>query len=229
MPSQQSIDTLVERLEADSELSEAMEADPFTALRELGLDELAATVERERDRIGELLDRIYEDDSFRSAVEQDPVSELTDWGLPELAIAPVLVLAGAPDDVVERTTADVEAHLLGRKPMTVAALGAMLGAFAFAQQASAAAQPAKAGVQLAPAAHVQLAPAAEPQLSPAAKLHVSPAARLQVSAAAKTQLSPADRIQVSKAATASWQGVRPDRLKAQARLASILRAEGIGR
>jgi hypothetical protein len=229
MPNEQSINALVERLEADGELSEALEADPFTALRELGFDELAATVEQERDRIGKLLDRIYEDESFRSAVEQDPITELTGWGLPELAIAPVLVLAGAPGEVVERATEDVEAHILGRKPMTVAALGAMLGAFAFAQQASAASQPDTASVQIAPAAHVQLAPAAEPQLSPAARLQVSPDARVQVSAAAKTQLSPADKPQVSKAATATWQGVRPDRLKAQARLASVLRAQGIGR
>jgi hypothetical protein len=206
-----------------------LEADPFSTLRDLGFDDLVATVEQERDRIGELVDRIYADDSFRNAVEQDPIAELTSWGMPELTIAPVLLLAGAPEDVVERATADVEAHLLGRKPVTVAALAATFGALAFAQQASAAAQPATADAQLAPAAHVQLAPAAQAQVSPAARIQVSPAAKEQVSPAARTQLSPAAKAQVAKAAEASWQGVRPDRLKAQARLASILRAQGISR
>lgn len=229
MPKQESINVLVERLGADDELAATLEADPFTALRELGFDDLVATVEQERDRIGELLDRIYRDDPFRSAVEEDPIAELTSWGIPELAIEPVLVLAGAPEEVIERATADVEAHVLGRKPVTVAALAATLGALAFAQQGSAAAQPARASVQLAPAAHVQLAPATQAQQSPAARVQVSPAAKVQVSPAARTQLNPAAKAQVAKVAQASWQGVRPDRLKAQARLASLLRAQGIGR
>jgi hypothetical protein len=221
MPSQQSINMLVERLDADGELAAALEVDPFTTLRELGFEDLVATVVQERDRIGELVDRIYSDDPFRSAVEQDPIAELTGWGIPELAIGPVLVLAGAPEEVVERATADVEAHLLGRKPATVAALAAMLGTLAFAQQASAGAQPAQAGLQVAPAAQAQLAPAAQAQVSPAARVQASPAAR--------TQVSPAAKVQVSKAAYASWQGVQPNRLKAHARLASLLRAQGIGR
>lgn len=221
MPSQQNINALVERLDADGELAAALEVDAFTTLRELGFDDLVATVEQERDRIGELLDRIYRDDPFRSAVEQDPIAELTGWGIPELAIGPVLVLAGAPEEVVERATADVEAHVLGRKPATIAAMAAMLGTLAFAQQASAGTQPARAGLQVAPAAQAQLAPAAAAQ--------VSPAARVQVSPAAKAQISPAAKAQVSKTAQARWQGVQPDRLKAQARLASLLRAQGIGR
>jgi hypothetical protein len=221
MPSQQSIQALVERLDADVELAAALEVDPFATLRELGFEDLVATVEQERDRIGELVDRIYRDDPFRSAVEQDPIAELTGWGIPELAIGPVLVLAGAPEEVVERATADVEAHLLGRKPATIAAMAAMLGTLAFAQQASAVTQPAAASVQVAPAAQAQLAPAAATQ--------VSPAARVQVSPAAKAQVSPAAKAQVSKTAQARWDGVQPDRLKAQARIASLLRAQGIGR
>ena len=229
MPNQESINALLERLDADVELAAGLEIDPSTALRELGFEDLVATVEQERDRIGELVDRIYRDDSFRSAVEEDPIAELIGWGVPELAIGPVLVLAGAPDEVIERATADVEAHLLGRKPATVAALAATLGALAFAQQASATAQPATAGVQAAPAAKALLAPAAQAQLSPAAQVQVSPAAKTQLNPAARTQLNPAAKAQISKAAQASWQGVRPDRLKTQARLASLLRAQGIGR
>jgi len=120
MPSQESINALVERLDTDGDLAAALEADTFATLRELGFEDLVGPVEAERDRIGGLLERIYADDAFRTSVEQDPIAELTDWGMPELAIAPVLLLAGAPEEVVERATADVEAHLLGRTPVTVA-------------------------------------------------------------------------------------------------------------
>ena len=71
-------------------------------------------------------------------MEENPTGELGSFGIPEEAIAPVLVLAGAPDDVIERASADVEAHLVGRKQATIAAIAAMLGTLAFAQQASAA-------------------------------------------------------------------------------------------
>lgn len=47
---------------------------------------------------------------------------------------------GAPDDVCERAEADVSAH--GRKTLTTGALVTVLGAFAFAGQASAASDPA---------------------------------------------------------------------------------------
>jgi hypothetical protein len=87
----------------------------------------------------------------------------------------------------------------------------MLGTLAFAQQASAGAQPAQAGLQVAPAAQAQLAPAAQAQVSPAARVQVSPAAKPQVSTA-----------------HARWQGVQPNRLRAEARFASVLRAQGIG-
>jgi hypothetical protein len=213
MPSQQ-INAFVERLEADSEFVAALELDTFSTLRDLGFDDLARTVEHERDRIGELVDRIYRDDEFRRVVEADPIGGLTAWGIPEFAVGPVLVLAGAPDEVVERATADVEAHLLGRKPATIAAMAAMLGTLAFAQQASAGTQPALADLQVSA------------QVSPAAQTQVLPAVETQVSPAAKAQVAPAAKAQISKATRTTWQGVQPDRLKAQARIASLLRAQG---
>jgi hypothetical protein len=194
-------------------------------------------VEQERDRIGELVDRIYRDDAFRGAVEQDPTVQLAEWGIPEAAIGSVLVLAGAPNDVVERATADVEAHLLGGKPATIAALAATLGALAFAQQASAGVQPAKASSQVAPAAQVQLSPAAQAQVSSAAQARVSSAAKPQVastaakpqvsSAAAKAQVSSAAaKAQVARAAQQRWQGVQAKRLQTQA--LALLRSQGRG-
>jgi hypothetical protein len=221
MPSQQ-INAFVERLEADEGLAAALELDAFGALRDRGFDQLATAVEQERDRIGKLVDRIYRDDEFRRAVEEDPIAGLTGWGIPDVAIAPVLVLAGAPDEVVERATADVEAHLLGRKQATIAATAAMLGALAFAQQSSAAAQPATAGAQLAPAAQAQVSPAAQAQVSPAATTQLSPADKAQVSAASRTQLSPAAKAQISKTARAGWHGLRPDRLAVQGQLGLLL-------
>ncbi len=231
MPSQDRFNALLERLDADGELAGALELDTLTTLRDLGFDDLIETAEQERDRIGELVDRIYRDDSFRQAVEQNPLGELGEWGIPEMAIAPVLVLAGAPDDVVEQATADVEAHLLGKKPATLAAMGAILGTLAFAQQATAA-QP-QATMQTNPAAQAQVTPAAQPQVSPAALAQVSPAAQAQVnpattaqvSPAAKAQVSPATEAQVSQGQRKRWQGVQANRLKAQS--VSLLRARGL--
>ena len=164
MTSQEQINELVDRLDWDSEFATALEVDPLTTLRSAGFDDLAVAAEHERDRIAELVDRIYRDDEFRQALEQDPLKELGDWGLPEVALEPVLLMAGAPDEVVERATADVEAHLSVRKPVTVAAVAAVLGTLAFAQQASAASQPA-ATVQVSPAATAQVSPAASAQVS----------------------------------------------------------------
>src|SRR3990170_6662148 len=111
MTSQERINELVDRLDWDSEFATALEADPLTTLRSAGFDDLAVAAEHERDRIAELVDRIYRDDEFRQALEQDPLKELGDWGLPEVALEPVLLMAGAPDEVVERAPAGVEAHL----------------------------------------------------------------------------------------------------------------------
>ncbi len=211
MTSQEQINELVDRLDWDSEFATALEADPLTTLRSAGFDDLAVAAEHERDRIAELVHRIYRDDEFRQALEQDPLKELGDWGLPEVALEPVLLMAGAPDEVVERATADVEAHLSVRKPVTVAAVAAVLGTLAFAQQASAASQPA-----------------ATVQVSPAATAQVSPAATAQVSPAATAQVSPAVTVQVSKPVVAKWQGVQAQRVKGQGRFASFLRAHSMG-
>jgi len=212
MTSQEQINELVDRLDWDSEFATALEADPFTTLRGTGFEDLAVAAEQERDRIAELVDRIYRDDEFRQAVERDPTRELNDWGLPDVAFEPVLLMAGAPDEVVERATAEVEAHLSVRKPATVAAVAAVLGTLAFAQQASAASQPA-----------------ATAQVSPVATAQVSPAATAQVSQPGATvQVSPAVTAQVSKPAMAKWQGVQAQRVTWQGSFASFLRTHSIG-
>jgi hypothetical protein len=223
MPSQDRFNALLERLDADGELAGALELDTLTTLRDMGFDDLIETAEQERDRIGELVDRIYRDDAFRQAVEQDPLGELGEWGIPELAIAPVLVLAGAPDDVVDQATSDVEAHLLGKKPATLAAMGAILGTLAFAQQATAA-QP-QATTQTSPAAQAQVTPAAQPQVNPATTAQVNPATRAQVNPAAKAQVSPATEAQVTQPMPKRWGGIQANRLKAQA--FSLFRARGL--
>lgn len=222
MPSEDRYNALVERLDADGNFAAALQLDTFTALRDTGFDDLAPSVEEERARIAALVDRIYEDVAFREAVELNPTGELVAWGLPEEAIAPVLVLVGAPDDVVDRATADVEAHL-GRKPATIAAMAAVLGTLAFAQQATAASQPASTGAQVAPAALAQVTPAAQAQVTPAAQAQVTPAARSQVT---RPSLAGA---QVAKAAQVRWQGVQPDRVKAQGGLSLLLRTQGLAR
>ncbi|HWQ24409.1 MAG TPA: hypothetical protein VNK94_09920, partial [Gaiellaceae bacterium] len=129
---------LAERLERDAELAAGLERDALGALRGAGFDELAAAAERQRDRMAELVQRIYRDDAFRRAIEEDPSGRLGDFGIPEVALEPLLRAAGAPEDVLERATADVEAHL-ARGPASAAALATLVGALAFAQQASAAA------------------------------------------------------------------------------------------
>jgi len=205
-----------ERLGKDRPFATAFERDPFTALRNEGFSDLASAAEQDRDRIGELVDRIYADDAFRERVEQDPLAELIGWGLPEVAVGPLLLVAGAPADVMERATADVEAHFSARKPATVAAVAALLGTFAFAQQASASVQPAKSQVQVSQVAK------AGAQLSQPAR------ASVQVSqpALAKAQISQPARAkaQVSNAAQAKWHGVQSQQAKALGGLTSVLRA-----
>ena len=70
------------------------------------------------------------------------MAELIGWGIPEAAVSPLLLVAGAPDEVLDRATADVEAHISARKPTTTTALAAVVATFASVQQASAAGNPA---------------------------------------------------------------------------------------
>jgi hypothetical protein len=237
MPSDERLSALAERLDTDGQLATSLELDALTTLRDLGFEDLAPAIEDERDRIGDLIDRIYREDELRRRVEEDPIAELVGWGIPDLAVAPVLMLAGAPDDVIERATADVEAHLLGRKGASVAAMGAIIGTLAFAQQASAGNAPAAAGLQVNPAAEAQVTPAAQAQFTPAAYAQITPATAAQVSKpqvakpqVAKPQVSKA-QVQLAAAALvakAGWKGIQPQQLTAEGRLALFLRAQGTG-
>jgi hypothetical protein len=199
---------LLERLAADDDFAAALEHDPFDALRSAGLDDVAIAVERERDRIAEVVGRIYEDDEFRHAVELDPSGALGEW-LPEIAIEPVLLLAGAPDEVLERATADVEAHLSMKRPLTVAAAAAVLGTLAFAQEAAAASSPA-ATSQVKPAATAQVTRAVVPSQVRSA------VASNQVRQAVATA-------QLRSAARGNWNGVAAHRLSPAVPI-SILRS-----
>ncbi|MGH3133486.1 MAG: hypothetical protein ACRDNY_07060 [Gaiellaceae bacterium] len=212
MTTQQVIE-LVERLDRDNDFTSALEGDPIATLRSEGFDELVAATERDRDRIGELVDRIYRDDEFRTRVEHDPTGELIGWGLPEFAIEPVLLLAGAPDDVIERATADVEAHLSAKSPVTVAAVAAVLGTLAFAQQATASIQSAQA----TPQATAQVSPQLTAQVSPQLTAQVRPQTKAQVSAQASSQVAPQ--------AKAQWHGIQAQSASA---LASFLRTHTMG-
>jgi hypothetical protein len=150
---------LAERL-GGAEFAMSLEADALGTLRESGFEDLVLAAEEESERIAELIDRIYTDDEFRALVEEDPSGRLSEWGIPELAIEPLLSLAGAPDEVLERATADVEAHLSIRKPATLAAAVALLGTLAFAQEASASLKPA----QVKPAVSAQVKQEVLPQV-----------------------------------------------------------------
>jgi putative modified peptide len=230
MERQEQVNELVERLGRDSNLATALEKDSFATLRDMGLDDLATSVEQERERIRTLIDRIYADDDFRQAVEQDPTKELSEWGLPEEAIEPVLVMAGAPDDVLERATADVEAHLSGRN---AAAIAAVLGTLAFAQQATAAANPAQSTTQGALPAHSTVQ-ALDPARSTVEALDPARSTVEAVDPAHSTveAVDPARstvqvsrnqaRVQVSKPAQAKWHGIDVQRVQGQS-FAKLLR------
>lgn len=208
-----------ERLYGDKSFATALDDDPLTTLRSEGFADLATTGEERRDRVGELVDRIYADDALRERIERDPIAELIGWGLPEVAIGPFLAVAGAPDDVIERATADVEAHMSARKPATVAAVAALLGTFAFAQQASASVQPARAQTQVSQVAQARV------QLSQPARATV----QISQPARAKAQISKPARssADVSRTAQAKWHGLQPQRANALGGLTSLLRANSL--
>jgi putative modified peptide len=219
MAGQLLIEDLLGRLESDSAFATALETDTFAALEGAGYEDLARAVETERDRVSGLVDRIYEDDLFRRSIEEDPATALSEWGLPEDAVEPLLALVGAPGEVLERATADVEAHL-GRKPATVAALTAILGALAFSQQASASTHPATKAQVSHPGAKAQVS-----HVATAAEV-ARPGAKTLIShAATAAEVSrPALKAQVVRG---EWQGVaaKPD-AKWQSRILSTLRAQG---
>jgi hypothetical protein len=210
MAGQREIGELVERLDRDGAFATALETDAFAALESGGFEDLSRAVEQERDRMAELVDRIYEDAGFRQEIEADPTGTLGEWGLPEDAVEPLLVLVGAPDDVIDRATADVEAHL-GKKPATVAAMTAILGALAFGQQASAATHPGSKAQVAKPAAKAQVA-------RPGARAEISPVFRAQIRAEIKSQALVGVR--------SAWHSAAKPDAKWQSRMLSILRAQG---
>src|SRR5918995_369571 len=146
-----------------------------------------------------LAERLDEDTSFTAAFEDDPLTTLRSE-----------LVAGAPDDVIQRASADVEAHISARKPATVAAVAAVLGTFAFAQQASAASQPASSTLQ----ATAQVAAEATAQVAPQLTTQIRTQAKVQLKPQAHTQIKPQAKAQISRTAQANWHGVQPQRAKA---------------
>jgi len=214
MAAQAQVTQLVDRMGRDSDFASALEADSLSTLRDSGLDELHSAAERERDHVAELVDRIYRDEEFRHTLEQSPRTVLDDWGIPEAAFESVLMVAGAPEEVLERVADDVEAHGWGRKPLGLAAAAAVLGAFAFAQEAGAANRPDATAEVTSAAVVAQVSPEQtraeiSPELSGALQ-------KAQVSHAAW-------KAQVSHPAL-KWQGVNMQRLSAQ-HLAAILHVQ----
>jgi hypothetical protein len=197
---------LVEKVDRDSEFARSLDRDPFATLQDAGFGDLALAAEQERDRVAELVDRIYRDEQFRQSVEEDPRRTLDDWGIPEAAIESVLIVAGAPEAVLERATADVEAHL-SRRTATFAAVATAFGTLAFAQQAS-------AGVS----------PAATNQASPATVSNQisRDIAHPAISHAVATP-------QVNRIARASWQGVSLQRLQSQRSVSAFLHIHALSR
>jgi len=210
MAGQAQITQLVDRIEQDTDFASALESDSLTTLRGSGLDELGDAAARERDRVAELIDRIYHDDAFRQSLEEDPRTVLDDWGIPEAAVESVLIVAGAPEEVLDRVSADVEAHLSARKPLTLAAAAAVLGALAFAQEANASARPETSAAVTSAAVVAEISTATAPEQARAA---IAP----EIVGAAVANA------QVSHAAW-RWQGVSLKRLQGQ-HLASVLRIQ----
>ena len=140
---------------------------------------------------------------FRNIVSSDPLpraSRLSRWLRFLETVAPVLPGATLRDRLIACFGALV-------------AVAAVLGTFAFAQQASASVQPAKAGVQVS---HVATASTQVSQPSRAAVQVSKPArAQTQISkpALAKPQISNAQ---------ATWHGVQPQGAKALGGLSALL-------
>jgi hypothetical protein len=212
MTGQAQVTQLADRIERDIEFASALELDTLTTLSGAGFDELGSATADERDHVADLVDRIYRDEGFRKSVERDPRTVLDDWGIPEAAIESVLIVAGAPEEVIERASADVEAHLSLRKPLTLGAMAAVLGALAFAQEANAGSSPTTSSSSgtSASAVAADISVAAVPAQVPAA---VAPGVVSAALANARTSHS-----------ALNWQGVSATRLSAQ-HLASLLRIQ----
>ncbi len=120
------------RAESDPEFAEQLAYDPVGALREAGWETLAAEVAGEQRRVAELARRLDGDDEFFDRVASDP-DILAEEGIPDEAIGAVLLALGAPDELLEKTSVEVEAHTSIRP--AVAAVVVVLGAFGYAGQA----------------------------------------------------------------------------------------------
>src|SRR5919201_5893027 len=201
MVSQAQVTQLADLIEREAGFASALEVDSLTTLRETGFDELEEPVARERDRVAELVDRIYSDDEFRQSVERAPRTVLDDWGIPEAAIESVLIVAGAPEEVVERASSDVEAHLLGKKPLTLAAAAAVLGALAFSQEAN-------AGNQLATKVEIK-------QAAVSAEISAANAPAQARVAIAHARVGSLTKVEITHAVSLKWKGVNVQRLSAQ--------------
>lgn len=213
MAGQAQVTHLVDRIERDIDFASALEVDSLTTLRENGFDELEDAAARDRDRVEELVQRIYTDDAFRRSVEEAPRQVLGDWGIPEAAVESVLIVAGAPEEVLDRASPDVEGHLLGRKPLTVAAVAAVLGAFAFAQEAGASTRPETPRAEIVSTAVTAEVAPEQARAAMVPEVVSAALANAQVSHAAwKTQVNRPGW---------KWQGVHAEQLTGQ-HLASVL-------
>jgi hypothetical protein len=115
------VDELGRKLERDPSFRQQFDADPVAAVSAAGMRELGLRLEREIRQLVALAERVAGDTASRAESVADPIAELAAAGLPVAA-------------------ADVEAHVLGERPLEERLLRLLLTSRAVADQLRAAAR-----------------------------------------------------------------------------------------
>ena len=110
------VEELERRLERDPSFRAQFDADPVTAVEAAAMHELGLRLQRDIQGLVTLAERVARDHAYRADLAADPLAVLAVAGLPAGSAEPVLHALALPTEVSAQPP-DVEAHVLGERPL----------------------------------------------------------------------------------------------------------------
>jgi hypothetical protein len=135
------VEELGRKLERDPSFRQQFDADPVAAVEAAAMHELGLRLQRDIQDLVALAERVARDDAYRAELAADPLEVLATAGLPAGSAEPLLQVLALPTEVAALLS-DVEAHVLGKRPLEERLLDLLLTSRAVVEELRVAARRA---------------------------------------------------------------------------------------